>query len=209
MRLLPGLKIGRSIKMIKKIEEIVMFSNESYLGKINEIDNNVIEKEVFQLKISSEGRQFSNVGGWQSSDLGQSYIEKNMPETFKMLEGVRKIVKEIYRTWGFESEPNFDNAWCNVNGSKDYNLAHCHPQSYFSFVYYVTCNPNSGKIVFMRPDLQSHYFPKLENINKYTFGKYHFTPEPHTCIVFPSYLEHFVEPNMSEDFRISISGNFK
>ena len=59
---------------------------------------------------------------------------------------------------------------------------------------------NSGKLVLINPAVRSDGHLLRES-------NYPITPEKLACIMFPSWLEHYVESNLSNDMRISISFN--
>ena len=47
-----------------------------------------------------------------------------------------------------------------------------------------------------------------EPFKSYKIRNYPVEPSPLSCIIFPSWLSHYVEPNMSDEKRISLSFNF-
>lgn len=78
-------------------------------------------------------------------------------------------------------------------------------------VYYVSCPPNSGDILFLdtRGSVNLAWEDKFvnEDPNSYFKGgrvSHRITPEPGTLVVFPNYLFHMVETNLSNENRISI-----
>lgn len=188
------------------IQETVLFSTQIYVGHLNFIDNTILKSKILMLKETSQGRQVSNYGGWQSSDLNLESLHSTEFNT--LITEAKKIAEKISTLWELDRPLELGNFWCNVNGFKDYNNVHCHPSSVFSMVYYVDCNKDSGNIVFCRPDLQEHYF-SVEKFNSYTYRSHYFTPEPSKFLLFPSYVNHFVTPNMSDQDRISIAINFR
>ena len=48
----------------------------------------------------------------------------------------------------------------------------------------------------------------LKRYNKYNSAEYFVKPTENFCILFPSYLPHYVEPNLNKQNRISISFNY-
>ena len=91
------------------------------------------------------------------------------------------------------------NYWGHIHEKNMSTNMHNHFDSYVSAVTYVEVPEGSGSIVFL---------PKL---NQYDNSAYlsKFTPERGVYYIFPSYLDHFVTRNMSDQFRISLSINFK
>jgi uncharacterized protein (TIGR02466 family) len=78
-------------------------------------------------------------------------------------------------------------------------------------VYYVKANKNSGVLVANdpRPGMQT-MMPsrKPGKPPKHLWREIHLEPIPGRIIMFPAWLWHCVEPNQSNDIRISISFNF-
>jgi uncharacterized protein (TIGR02466 family) len=101
--------------------------------------------------------------------------------------------------------------WANINYPGGYNRPHVHPNALFSGVYYVKANKNSGVLVANdpRPGMQT-MMPsrKPGKPPKHLWREIHLEPIPGRIIMFPAWLWHCVEPNQSNDIRISISFNF-
>ena len=94
--------------------------------------------------------------------------------------------------------------WINVNKKNDWNTIHSHGQYTLSGTYYVKVPKDSGQIVFRdpRPSAISNLF-MVNTFDKGEFRKVK-TIEG-LLILFPSYLDHFVEPSNADEDRISIS----
>jgi len=102
-----------------------------------------------------------------------------------------------------------DSLWININEHKDYNLIHDHFFSKISGVFYVKAPKKCGNIVFSN-NSNMRYYIKNESIN--TYNNYNssicsFPALENTLYLFPSWLKHYVEPNLSNESRISISFN--
>ena len=92
-----------------------------------------------------------------------------------------------------------------------YNNSHIHPNSLFSGVYYVKGQPNSGRLSLMdpRPGAQQ-CMPtrKKGKLPRELWRETYYDPIPGRLIMFPAWMWHKVEPNKSNDIRISVSFNF-
>ena len=81
----------------------------------------------------------------------------------------------------------------------------------WSFVYYVKVPKKSGNLVLVDPRvrrLNSVVNGFIENHdNPFTHDIFIATPEEGLLILFPGWLEHYVQYNSSKQPRISISGN--
>ena len=137
----------------------------------------------------------SNKGGWQS-------------DLFKATGEFEPLAKEIA---GFVSHINLGiekikipQLWVNVNKKGDWNTIHQHGQYNLAGTYYVKVPEDSGRIVFRdpRPAAISNKF-LVDRFDKGEF--FNIKPLEGMLIIWPSYLDHFVEPSNSDEERISIS----
>ena len=91
------------------------------------------------------------------------------------------------------------NYWGHIHEKNMSTNMHNHYDCYVSAVVYLEVPEGSGSIVFL---------PKLNQYNNSAY-KSKFAPEKGVYYIFPGYLDHFVTRNMSDQFRISLSMNFK
>lgn len=109
------------------------------------------------------------------------------------------------------------NMWANINPNTGYNRSHTHPGSLWSGVYYVQTPPHCGRIIFQEPRPQAQVMPVEMNTEKQLSAEqwqevFH-EARAGRLILFPSWLRHEVEPNVTplrgiEGDRISISFNY-
>ena len=180
----------------------------SFYSNLKEYCLNIRKQE------DSSGRKFSNRGGYQSNDLNLSDTQLQ-----PLINHILSETSKFSSTYNF-SRNNFyiKNMWVNINGYKDYNIPHTHPGSQFSGVYYVDTphdpyevDKNGGNIVFRRGHIGKMGFDwnlDFTEWNQSNSAIWHLSSDTHNCYIFPSYLEHYVDPNLSkEKERISISFN--
>jgi uncharacterized protein (TIGR02466 family) len=186
------------------INEEIMFFSPAYCTILEDINNEKIIEEsyFFQKKFTSVKK--SNFGGWQSPSDWQHKDLKDT-EISNLLSNIQEMANHIFKVW--EIEAKLDNFWININKKHNFNKIHSHPGCVFSGVFYVKCNEKSGNIIFERPDNQGFCIDDSKT-NPHRFGTYFFQPQNKMAIVFPSHLKHYVEPNMSDEDRISIAFNF-
>jgi len=105
--------------------------------------------------------------------------------------------------------------WYNTNRYGDHHAPHTHPRAYLSGTYYVRVPPAPASVddPRARPGCISFYDPRT-GANMITVG-----PEPDaraahvvrpsagTLMMWPSQLQHYVHPNLSEEHRVTISFN--
>ena len=184
-----------------------IFNNFIAVEKDLGINNDQIEKYCLELKVKNDGRKVSNYGGWQSNDL--SFNDKTMKP---LLDVVLEKTNSLKSYLGFKQEKimSIENYWVNINGKGDFNKLHKHPFSLFSASYYVKVPENSGQIHFMNPINEHNYTIRQENISEFNYfnsNEWHVQPEKGFLIIFPSWLNHLVLPNESDEDRISVAFN--
>jgi uncharacterized protein (TIGR02466 family) len=171
------------------------------------IDNQQILNYCVNLKSTDCGRELSNVGGWQSTDINfQNKEIDNLlslvwshAERFKIDLNMKPSIKIVIK-----------NMWVNVNGYGHFNKPHIHDNSLFSGVYYVKCNKDSGNICFENPAINHRYHMNTGMFLSNTLigsSECKYAPTERQLIMFPSWLLHYVEPNQSNEDRISIAFN--
>ena len=166
------------------------------------LDIKKIKKEILYIKSKDKGRTESNYGGWQSKSFGT--INKNFKSLF---DNIHTSVKEIEKHLNLKKELSLDNYWCNINYFGSFNRPHTHEGCTVSGVYYVDVHKNSGNIIFINKNLNS-YYKEINIYNEYNSSIWKIEPEKNLCVLFPSHLNHYVEPNLNKKERISISFNY-
>ena len=151
----------------------------------------------------------SNKGGFQSDLLDTS------SDTLKPLVSFIQSETAKYSKAAFNIDKQYTirSMWLNINRSKDYNVIHTHPHCDFSGVYYISTPKDCGMLSFENPykdGMESHWLNVERPVEEYNLINSHtikVIPTRYRCYIFPSYFKHSVEPNMSEEDRISISFN--
>ena len=172
-----------------------------------QLDNRLFEREVVEWSKKNKGIKRTNMIGWHSTtDMHKIPVFKPLvDELFKMQ-------MEIYREELLTREPIIGNMWANINPPGGYNRPHIHPNSHFSGVYYIKAPQNSGEIVFNDPRSAAHMVmpDRVKDIKppSHLWREVRVIPLEGRMLMFPSWLWHCVEPNESNDIRISVSFNF-
>jgi len=172
-----------------------------------QLDNRLFEREVVEWSKKNKGIKRTNMIGWHSTtDMHKIPVFKPLvDELFKMQ-------MEIYREELLTREPIIGNMWANINPPGGYNRPHIHPNSHFSGVYYIKAPQNSGEIVFNDPRSAAHMVmpDRVKDIKppSHLWREVRVNPLEGRMLMFPSWLWHCVEPNGSNDIRISVSFNF-
>jgi uncharacterized protein (TIGR02466 family) len=175
------------------------------------VDYDLISDDCYaQRQLDSNGRAISNIGGWQSNDIFLS--DQNVP---KNIINLMNVISErsacCFEDFGTKSElnPRLSNFWININSSNSYNKLHTHPKAILSGVYYSKTPENSGGIFFHKPAELDYLHQTYTNCdNSLTFSGVIYTPVPGRVVIFPAWVGHSVQPNNSDNDRISVAFNF-
>lgn len=121
-------------------------------------------------------------GGVQIHDVMWEHI---IPNSYIETQFKPKLLRFLTKT--LSKNKMIFNIWLNLNYPLSYNALHNHDGKY-SGVFYVNIPEGSGNLIF----------PKLEET---------IVPEPGMIVLMKSDLQHAVEPNLSDDIRISFAFN--
>jgi uncharacterized protein (TIGR02466 family) len=183
------------------------FSTPIWESEVKNINNQEIKDYCLYLKDNTKGVNISNRGGWHSSEILLP-IPQDLRSLFNNLEIF--VNENCFKEIGV---PNlkFGNFWVNVNYPGSYNIAHDHQNSILSGVYYVSVPfANMGDLVLHRGD-NAEYFLK-SNVERISTRSNSLVavkkPIESVFYIFPSWVKHYVESNISQGDRISIAFNF-
>ena len=171
--------------------------------------NHKLLNDILQWKKEDEkGTGRSNNLGWHSQE------DMNLRDEF---EDIKNIINEklnsisLIEQYSSEADLVIEEMWANVSPKYAYNSYHFHPYSLWSGVYYVKAPENSGQLkvedprsvaLMVRPRMKEGKPPQR------LWREASYDPKPGRLIMFPSWLNHCVDPNNSNDIRISVSFNF-
>jgi len=171
------------------------------------LDIKLFEKEILEWSKRDKGLKKTNVKGWHSQTNMQT-----MPVFKPLIDELYKMQQEIYKEEMLDKEPTLGNMWANINYKDGFNRPHVHANSFFSGAYYIKVPKNSGQIKFNDPRGGPKYvFPARKKgieLPNHLWTEVHVEPIENRVLMFPAWLEHCVDPNESDDIRISISFNF-
>ena len=153
-----------------------------------------------------QGISKSNIKGWHSKDFN---MQENEPKNFIkfILPAIEQVITDM--NWEKQKQSvNINNMWAIINTGGSANLRHQHGNSTISGAYYVRAPKNSGDIVFYDPRPAPVYtYPKAINPNLLNAQVNGISPKEGALVLFPSYLDHSVNENLSNEERIVISFN--
>jgi len=155
----------------------------------------------------------TNAGGWH---YAFDFFELKEPIVAEYREQMEQHVQAFlnhFRPEGGKKRYEFQlRGWINVNQAGNTNVLHCHPGCFLSAVYYVKVpqDMKGGEIAFRDPRGPAVAMYETPGIDLPWVGSgmgIPFSPGTGELLMFPSWLEHRVEPFEGGGERISIAFN--
>ena len=182
------------------------FFPTSVYGKDIKLDNNQLAQDIVNWSNQDPGLKKTNYKGWHSqTDM------HTKPEYKPLVDELFIFMKDIFKEEWLDREPILGNMWANINPKDGLNQPHIHPNSLFSGVYYVKSNPQAGRLKIYDPRAGVQIVMPVRKKGqppKHLWRDANLDPIPGRILIFPAWLWHCVEPNESNDIRISVSFNF-
>ena len=197
------------------------------LEKMEEIHKSLINY-IYSLKekekLESKKYKASSQGGWHSS-----FLDTDVPQVNALCQKLFPLLNSIVENLGWNNkdfEVRCDSMWSIINPKYAYNTSHTHKGSLLSIAYYlkVPKGGNSGNFKIKDPRHYNTFFPAVElkknitpQIHPVAIGAHggqgnsiEIKPKEGLMLIFPSWLEHKVTQNLSEEKdpdRIVVSFN--
>jgi uncharacterized protein (TIGR02466 family) len=142
--------------------------------------------------------------GWQSEQTLHQ-----LDEIQDLTYCVINVAKSILRFWRIGEEAiEITGCWATVLAKGAMHKVHSHPNNFLSGVYYVRIHPSGDTINFHDPRSQTRVIrPPVVELSAENTDQVVVRVTNGTLLMFPSYLEHSVDTNMSAEERISVSFN--
>ena len=156
----------------------------------------------------TSGRRRSNQLGWQSHNL-----DYTVPAVRTFCDLVLARCRDYATALGWALHERLQlvvkECWANINQKYAYNQPHTHSNALLSGAYYVQIpKGDCGHLVLLDPRRQPWVMqPEYAERNPNNSPMQRFMPEVGRLVMFPSWLEHSVEQNVSDGVRISMSFN--
>ena len=193
----------------RKTEVRGQFSTPIWIGKVGghkAINEGLIEYIKKLKEKDPEGVKKSNTLGWHS--LNFDLKDNTIKNFFSSIKPMLKEVSDDMR-WDLKNfKIRVTGCWSIINQKFASNAGHIHANNLISSVYYIKTNNKSGKIIFddPRPAATIKTAP-YHSVGNWNQGNVTVEPQDGLLVMFPSYLVHHVQPNMSEEERIILSFN--
>ena len=179
------------------IEIKSLWATPIWTSRIKTVNNEDLIRFVLDEQVRSpEIIEKSNNGGWQSRTSLFGDIE--------LSELCGEIFSNCSELWPFIKGIQFRQMWAAINKINNWNAIHQHGSNEISGGYYLRVPENSGRIVFRDPAAM-----RAKDSTNFLLGGelYEYQPKEYDLIMWPAYLDHFVEPSKSDEDRIMISFN--
>jgi uncharacterized protein (TIGR02466 family) len=126
------------------------------------------------------------------------------------------FTKEVETYYKEATNKNYNfklfSSWSSITKKYEFVTPHAHPMHMVVGVYYLKTSKNCGDLL-LHDARGAQDFDVVYEKNKYGTlshrSAYRHTPKTGELIIFPAYVIHSVEPNMSDEARISMGLNFK
>jgi uncharacterized protein (TIGR02466 family) len=168
--------------------------------------NQRLLQSVAELEKETQSITRSNVGGWHS--ISSLHTDERFADIRRII-GQTCVECARFLSFNFtKADLIFQEMWINKNKAGDFNKAHVHPNAVLSGSYYIKVPPNSGNIEFydpVRERIMSVY--PIKERTKTNSQALEYKCNDGLLIIFPSWLQHSVQPSRSEDFRVSLAFN--
>ena len=178
------------------------------LENYKSLNENMYQYIKLLKKKDNVGINKSNVKGWHSNDFD---LKDKEPQNF--IKFILPAIEQVMNDMSWEKQKQtakINNMWAIINTGGSANLRHQHGNSTISGAYYVRAPENSGDIVFYDPrpaPVYSH--PNIDKPNILNAQVNGVNPKEGALVLFPSYLDHSVNENLSNEERIVISFNIR
>jgi uncharacterized protein (TIGR02466 family) len=144
----------------------------------------------------------TNRQGWNSADM--TVLER--PEFAPLRAIVRAACQQALVEMRQDHRSFELQSWVNLHDRGGFNFLHLHEGALLSGSFYLQVPPGSGDFVFRDPRPGTiHGFIKGGMPNGHS--DVHLKPNAGLLVLFPCWIEHYVEPHESDQPRITIAFN--
>jgi len=168
-------------------------------------NSRLLDRALQLREVNPDGVAKTNIKGWQSDNNLQTLHEFD-DINLRILQ----VCQRIAESQNFRPNVTLQHqAWVNISPPGASNQIHHHPNCHFSGVYYVRLDaPRCGSIFFRDPRVASRMLTyPADTPTEFTASELRMQPEEGRMYVFPGWLEHGVDENLSSSDRVSISFN--
>jgi uncharacterized protein (TIGR02466 family) len=144
----------------------------------------------------------TNRQGWNSEDM--EVLEQ--PEFAPLNSAIHAACASALGEMGMEGREFFLQSWINMHDRGGFNFLHMHEGSLLSGSFYLSVPLGSGQFVFRDPR-PGVILSAVKGGVPNGHADIHLTPGEGLLVLFPCWMEHYVEPHDSDKPRITIAFN--
>ena len=167
-----------------------------------------LNRSLLELIYAERERDRAGVNKSNTAQLGSWHshtgLHKNS-EYAELLTHVNSVTSRMSKELSYAADHilKVTTMWSIINPPGNGNRAHVHPGCIWSGVYYVQSSEGAGQIEFIDPRTvlimnQAKHMPKKKRPRD-CWTKVNYKPVPGRMLIFPSWLYHGVDPNMSKE----------
>tara|TARA_A100001388_G_scaffold275747_1_gene261888 strand:- start:477 stop:1115 length:639 start_codon:yes stop_codon:yes gene_type:complete len=194
-----------------------LFPTQFWTAELNENIEQLQNEAYFIRNNDKDGVRKSNSGfkGYHSKDINDL---NNLPAINQLVKQIINAVNSIHQI-SRKGELQLTNFWINISGKGSSNTPHTHSGLTYSGVFFIKVpkKMKGGRFLFYRNFNEADFISTAymghfrEDYQKqgYDYPINTISPKENMLIVFPAWVPHAVEINLSDDERISLSFNFK
>jgi uncharacterized protein (TIGR02466 family) len=184
---------------------IELFPINVYDGEISEATHNATMNKLKNVQWDYPVEHSSEAHKMNISDNGTANFQSDVISQFELTEFADELIKHIeeYSKSIGSYIGNFSRtSWITKYEKGDYAQQHSHGSASISVAYYIASNGKDGDFYFSSPGQQkftanTSHLPNIVRI----------PPKERKLLLFPSWLEHGVFKNKTENIRKCLSAN--
>ena len=160
---------------------------------------NLIYNERTKDRMGIQRSNYKQLGGWHSKNSLHRDVVFG-----PIIQRINQAGKRISEHFGYDpnKQLHIDAMWSIINPPGSSNKVHIHPNCLWSGVYYVQAPADSGHIEFVDPRtchvMTEPSFDRRKKRQRETWTKVSYAPKAGKMLIFPSWLYHGVDPNLSQ-----------
>jgi uncharacterized protein (TIGR02466 family) len=158
-----------------------------------------------------DGIKKSSIRGWHSPDAPDGQGLTGEPAFQAAHERIAQALHAFVSELGYEGlKIKALNSWVIVSGKGAGNNKHCHPNSFVSGAYYIQAPEGASPIVFIDPRVAKLFTspPLTKKASAFLANTAPVDAKTSRLVLFPSWLEHEVPLNPTNEERVVLSFNF-
>jgi uncharacterized protein (TIGR02466 family) len=140
--------------------------------------------------------------GWNSADM--TILDR--PAFAALNQAIRAACASALSEMGQEKAAFSLQSWINMHDRGGFNFLHMHEGSLLSGSFYLSVPRGSGQFVFRDPR-PGVILGSVKGGVPNGHADIHLTPSDGLLVLFPCWMEHYVEPHESDQPRITIAFN--